>query len=62
MSNKATLWKLVQDKQELVAIRDKRMEGALFARDVLLNVKRRKKHKKRNTFVDSRNVIIYVNE
>ena len=60
MSNKATLWKLVQDKQELVAIRDKRMEGALFARDVLLNVK--KKKKLRNTFVDSRNVIIYVNE
>ena len=30
MSNKATLWKLEQDKQELVAIRYKRMEGALL--------------------------------
>ena len=30
MSNKATLWKLEQDKQELVASRDKRMEGALL--------------------------------
>ena len=30
MSNKTTLWKLVQDKQELVAIRDKRMEGVLL--------------------------------
>ena len=30
MSNKATLWKLEQDKQELVAIRDKRMEEALL--------------------------------
>ena len=30
MGNKATLWKLEQDKQELVASRDKRMEGALL--------------------------------
>ena len=30
MSNKATLWKLEQDKQELVAIRYKSMEGVLF--------------------------------
>ena len=30
MSNKATLWKLEQDKQEPVASRDKRMEGALL--------------------------------
>jgi len=30
VSNKATLWKLEQDKQELVAIRYKSMEGVLF--------------------------------
>ena len=30
MGNKATLWELEQDKQELVASRDKRMEGALL--------------------------------
>ena len=30
MGNKATLWKLEQDKQELVAIRYKRMEGVLL--------------------------------
>ena len=30
MGNKATPWKLEQDKQELVASRDKRMEGALL--------------------------------
>ena len=30
MGNKATLWKLEQHKQELVASRDKRMEGALL--------------------------------
>ena len=30
MSNKATLWKLEQDKQELVAVTDKRMEGVLL--------------------------------
>ena len=58
MSNKATLWKLVQDKQELVAIRDKRMEGALFARDVLLNVKKINNYE----ILLWRNVIKYVNE
>ena len=30
VGNKATLWKLEQDKQELVAIRYKRMEGVLL--------------------------------
>ena len=47
--------KLEKDKQELVAIRNKRMEGVCFARerDGLPTVK-----KLQNTFVDSRNVII----
>ena len=30
MSNTATLWKLDQDKQELVAVTEKRMEGVLL--------------------------------
>ena len=30
MSNTATLWKLEQDKQELVAVTEKRMEGVLL--------------------------------
>ncbi len=58
MSNTATLWKLEQDKQELVAVTEKRMEG------VLLRSRARwiaEGEKLRNT-VDSRNVIIYLNK